>query len=80
MLKMVLDLANSTDTVQGVTIYTMLGAMMPLSGESTELSPLPLIFSYIYEKSLCGAAKCDPSRPLAAKHCIVEDLFSRYTI
>ena len=54
MLKMVLDLANSTDTVQGVTIYTMLGAMMPLS-------------------------KCDPSNPLAAKHCIVEDLFSRYS-
>ena len=29
-------------------------------GESTALSPLSLIYSYKYEKSLCGTASCDP--------------------
>ena len=36
-------------------------AVGPNTGESTALSPLPLIFSYTYEKSLCGAGGAGPS-------------------
>ena len=38
------------------------------TGESTALSPLPLIFSYKYDKSLCGAGKRPEKKPIEDFH------------